>query len=157
MADVARTLVDPPPTRIVASDLHRASESATIAGEILGLEVTHCALLRERNFGTFEGQARATLTAELTGIADGVIVDPRSRPPRGESLQQFVERAGTALDYLHDRWPDEYLLVVCHGGTMNALRLAFYGHPLTGQPFDVVANCAVWSLPRQRLAAPAEE
>jgi probable phosphoglycerate mutase len=132
--------------RLVASDLRRAQETASIIGAVLGLEVNVDPLLRERCFGALEGRSGDELTREMTGHAGGVVLDGDARPPGGESLRDVVTRGRDFLRRVGDEWPDARLLVVSHGGMINALRLGHAGEPLEGQRWYRVGNCEVWDL-----------
>lgn len=132
--------------RLVASDLRRAYETATIIASTLQLELERDALLRERSFGAFEGHPGDELTREMTGHAAGLVFDGDARPPGGESLRDVVARASGFLDRAREEWPGERVLVVTHGGMINALRLFNSGEPLEGQPWYRVGNCEVWNL-----------
>lgn len=147
-ARVAATLFDEHFTLIVASDLRRTQETASIAAEVLGLEVVTTSLLRERDFGTLEGGPRSALEAKYTGIADDVIVDTAARPPGGESLDDMVQRSREFFELVERSWPQETLLVVTHGGTIRALLAVASGAPLLGAPWGGVDNCSLWRIDR---------
>jgi broad specificity phosphatase PhoE len=131
---------------IVASDLDRAQETALIIGEVLGLTPVTDPLLRERSFGEYEGRPSDDLSSDLTGIEDSVYVDPDARPPGGESFRDVVARAQLFLDRAADEWPDTRLLVVTHGGMVQALRAATAQRPLEGTLWFRVGNCTVWTI-----------
>lgn len=63
-ADVARELSNFNITRIVASDLSRAADTARIVGEAIGIPVALDERLRERGFGVFEGKTSEEIKAE---------------------------------------------------------------------------------------------
>jgi probable phosphoglycerate mutase len=144
--DVAMVLSALTFDRLVASDLRRAHETALIIASTLGLVPELEALLRERCFGEFEGRPGSVLTREMTGHATGVVFDGDARPPGGESLRDVVGRAGNFVTRANRQWPGERLLVVSHGGMLNALRLFHSGAPLEGQSWYRVGNCEVWNL-----------
>jgi broad specificity phosphatase PhoE len=133
-------------TRLIASDLRRAYETASIIADVVALEPVTQPLLRERCFGVFEGRPVDELTSDLTGHADDVVLDGDARPPHGESLRDVVARASDFIATTANEWPVERVLVVSHGGMINALRLFTAGEPLEGQPWYRVTNCQVWSL-----------
>ena len=151
-SEVAATLATEHFDVIVASDLSRARETATIIAEVLTLDVEYEPLLRERNFGVLEGAPHRDLTGDLTGIVDDVVVDPDARPPGGESFRDVVERARRFVDATRFRYPDSKVLVVTHGGMIRALRAYYEGAPLEGLRWGAVGNCSVW-----RLCEPATE
>lgn len=143
---VAATLGEESYSLIVASDLDRAQESATIAARTLHLEIVTLSLLRERNFGVLEGGPRSALSPENTGISNDVVVDVTARPPGGESLEDMAHRARDFFDLVSHSWPNRSLLVVTHGGMIRALLGAASGGPLLGSTLGPVANCSLWRL-----------
>jgi probable phosphoglycerate mutase len=132
--------------RLVTSDLDRAIETATLIGAALGLSPEIDPLLRERNFGTFEGGQVEHLTGDVTGIIDNVLVDPDARPPRGESFRDVVARAGLFIERERLAPSANRLLVITHGGTLRALLAFATGEQLEGLSWYPVDNCSVWTL-----------
>jgi len=132
--------------RLVTSDLARAEETAVLIGAVLGLAPESDPLLRERCFGELEGGPLETLTSDVTGILDGVLVDPEARAPGGETFRDVAARAARFLERVVAVWPVEKLLVVTHGGTIRALRAVSSGSALVGLAWYPVPNCSVWSL-----------
>ncbi|MFE8873901.1 histidine phosphatase family protein [Acetobacter persici] len=59
--------------------------------------ITHTAALRDRDYGTWHGQALNTLAPEAL---HALLHDPDFAPPEGESLRQFHARVGTGLTTL---------------------------------------------------------
>jgi 2,3-bisphosphoglycerate-dependent phosphoglycerate mutase len=138
---------------IVASDLRRATETAAVIAEVLGLAVTTDPLLRERGFGLAEGGSLVAQSAASVGISDGVVTDDDVSPEGGETLREFRERAGRFLDRRERDWPDQRLLVVTHGGTMRALQRCWEGTPFQGSRWEPVDNCAVMALTPPRVTS----
>ncbi len=132
--------------RIIASDLARAYETATIIGHVLGLGVETNTLLRERCFGVFEGKPFAELTSVDTGIIDRVMVNPDATPSGGESFNDVVERARQFIVGLDDSWRTQRLLVVTHGGTIHALRAYANGDDTENLEWYSVGNCSEWTI-----------
>jgi 2,3-bisphosphoglycerate-dependent phosphoglycerate mutase/probable phosphoglycerate mutase len=58
--------------------------------------------------------------------------DPVNAAPRdGESLDALQRRVHTAFHDLGARWPNKRLVIVAHGGAIQALLCALLGTPLT--------------------------
>ncbi len=131
---------------VVTSDLSRARDTATIIAEGLALAVEVEPLLRERSFGVLEGGPLSEVTGDLSGIVDGVVVDPDARPREGESFRDVAARAEGFVEEAATRWSSRRLLVVTHGGMVRALRALSEGRPLEGLAWDPVGNCSVWAL-----------
>ncbi|HET9442114.1 MAG TPA: histidine phosphatase family protein, partial [Acidimicrobiales bacterium] len=108
-------------TRIVASDLRRASRTAAIINAELDLgPVAEEPDLRERKVGLFTGLTNTEIRARWPEC-----FDPRTgRPisvPDGEDDDMLFGRAAPALVGLARRHRGEVLLVVSHGGVIRAL------------------------------------
>ncbi len=128
---------------LVSSDLARARDTAAIIGAALSLEVHEDARLRERGFGDLEGGPSSGLTSVVTGIVEGVLVDPDCRAPGGESFRDVVERARSTIESLDERWPRQRILVVTHGVMIRAMVAHRTGAPLEGLAWGSVNNCSV--------------
>ena len=108
---LAPILHQPPPERVVSSDLGRARETA----ELLGLRPRLDRRWREIDVGEWGGRTAAeidTQSPELTNWRGG----PRV-PPGGEPWAGFAARVAAAVDELvaaGGPW-----LVVCHGGCIR--------------------------------------
>ena len=170
---------------IVASDLHRASETALIiAGELgvgpLVLEPD----LRERDAGEWSGLTRAEIDRDWPGYLDPVPTDrgsgfdtgpasdaaagaaarrdPPRRPPSWEPDDQLLERAVSALGRIHDLAPDGEVIAVTHGGLVYVLEgqqgAAFERLPnLGGRWLDVGPGGAVRALGERVLLVDPDE
>lgn len=108
----ADTLRDGGWTRIVASPLRRASETAEIIAGALGLDApaTYPGLV-ERDYGVGEG----TLVDDFHARYGGGPV------PGGETVEQLAQRAFEALGDVASDAPGDATIVVAHGGVIRAL------------------------------------
>lgn len=152
-AELAATLDATAYDVVVTSDLARACETAAIIAGVLDLPIEIDPLLRERSFGVLEGGPLSQVTGDLSGIVDGVVVDPDARPSEGESFRDVVVRARRFLESAATRWPSGRLLIVTHGGMIRALRAHCEGLALTGLSWYPVGNCAVWTLVAPAVAS----
>jgi 2,3-bisphosphoglycerate-dependent phosphoglycerate mutase len=89
-----------PARAIYASDLRRARQTAAAFAEVLGLPVHYDRRLRERSLGVLEGVEHRSIGPSVTGFADGLVVDPDTRPLHGESLRDLYRRAAEFCDEL---------------------------------------------------------
>jgi broad specificity phosphatase PhoE len=135
---------------VVASDLQRASETALIIGEALGVgPVVLDPGLRERDAGEWSGLTRAEIERDWPGYLDSPSGDrhaafagdptqqpkaQRRRPPSWEPDEALVDRVTEALGRVHDLVPDGEVIVVTHGGVVYALEGRL------GSPFERLAN-----------------
>ena len=139
-SDVAAAALGPIDA-VVASDLGRAVETATIIARILGLwPVVVDPALRERDIGDFTGLTRIEIEARWPGMVGSFI---RTSPPGGETADQVLERALPAIERLAAGHPGQDVLVVSHGGVIRNVEhhLGGEAHPLPnlgGVRVDVV-------------------
>lgn len=126
----ARLLADKSITKIVASDLVRAKETARVVAEELGLDYTLDARLRETHLGDWQSKSSSEVDLEFPGARAIWRHDPTWAPPHGESRVQVAERARPAIDDLmrdYPEWNDGTVLVVAHGGAIAALTCHLLG------------------------------
>jgi broad specificity phosphatase PhoE len=140
--EVARKISDRfRPVAIVSSHLVRARQTAAIIAAELGLAFDVVPGLEECDFGVWKGRP-------YEGFLETIRHDPAFdaarpwawAPEGGESSEQTGRRVIAALEQLRTVYPDDEILVVCHGMMM----LALWAH-LTGtwERVDVPPNCAV--------------
>jgi probable phosphoglycerate mutase len=128
---------------IVASDMSRAHETATIIGAELAVPVAYVdSALRERSFGCFEGLTREECE-RLHPEAWRLWKDERRPPDGAEAHEQLTLRAVEAIERVarqvaRDNAP---ALVVTHGGVLRAIVAA-----ATGTLPAPVKNGAVWKV-----------
>lgn len=104
------------PSRLVSSDLVRASESARIIGARLGLSVAYTPLLRERSWGVFEGMPA------VEGHRADLLIPPDQTVPQGESRDDVAERLCRFLPTLTST--EGPIVVLTHGDVLReAVRL----------------------------------
>lgn len=108
---------------VVASDLQRAVETASIIAADLGVgPVLVEQGLRERHAGEWQGLTRDDIEQDWPGwLAE------RRRPPGFEATDPFTERVTTALDHLAHVHAGADMLVVSHGGVIYVLE-EHHGH-----------------------------
>ena len=82
--------------------------------------------LRERGFGTFEGETWADIAEKWPDESRRWKQrDPHFAPPGGETPTQLLARVQTTVDDIASRHPGEHIVLVAHGGVMDMLyRLA---------------------------------
>ena len=111
-----------------ASDLQRASLTATTIASEHKLEVIPCPELREINFGQAEGltfdQIRQ-LHPEVTQL--WLARNHKLRYPEGESIDEFNNRVAKFPSRLEEHSAEETILVVAHSGPLRLLVCLFLG------------------------------
>jgi broad specificity phosphatase PhoE len=123
---------------IVASDLLRASESAHIVAETLGIPLL--ALdpdLRERGYGIFEGLTRLECEQRFPELWSQRKQDRNLEPPGGEPRGRVIERMQGALARAITLMRGHYHngLIIGHGSSLR-----MYLEVLTGGYVESIAN-----------------
>ena len=111
---VAQRLADEPVDAIVASDLHRAIQTAEIIAAPHGLAVITTELLRERDWGSFTGRFIPDLKGEVW-------------PDDIESEQALLQRATDFLQYMTATYPGKRVVAVGHGIINKAILSVYAG------------------------------
>jgi len=130
---------------VYSSDLQRAWATAQPIAADAGLQVLAEPGLRERCFGDFEGRTFREVEAQVPEAAHAWRTRvPHWTPPEGgESLLQLRERVETTVHRLAACHPGGSIVLVAHGGVLDALyRLA------TGQPIEAPRT---WDLPNAAI------
>jgi probable phosphoglycerate mutase len=128
-------------SRIVASPLLRAQQTASLVSQARGLPVLTMSEFRERNFGVFEGLTHEEVQArhpELYARKVAMLWD--DAPPGGETIREVVARVQTGLQRLEAAHGGESVLLVAHGFIARAVRYLvkrwpeddFYLEPMMG-------------------------
>jgi probable phosphoglycerate mutase len=138
---VGKALAEEPIAAVYSSDLERAQATAQPISDVKGVPVIPHEGLRERSFGMFEGKTFDEIHQAWPEHAQNWRKRiPEWQPPEGgESLIQLRERVTRTLEQLAAKHPGEQIVVVAHGGVLDALyRVA------TGQE---VNSPRTWELP----------
>jgi broad specificity phosphatase PhoE len=118
---------------IFCSPQRRARETAAAVAEACGLRVQIEPNLREIDFGCWEGLTRAEILARYPGQMQAWEDDPSAEPAAhgGESLSRVARRARAAYENITGRHGNgEVVLLVAHGGVLQALLCEALGPPL---------------------------
>jgi broad specificity phosphatase PhoE len=111
----------PPIQQIISSDLKRASQSAQILGDALGLEPRYDSRLRELDVGEWEGLSHDEIAkrwpVDYAAFRGG---DTAVRLGGAESWALLTTRFRKALGELAQAHPGQTLLVVAHGGAIRS-------------------------------------
>ncbi|ANU10987.1 hypothetical protein A1A1_07944 [Planococcus antarcticus DSM 14505] len=96
---------------IITSPLQRARQTAEIINETLGLPFVEMDEFVEKHFGDAEG---------LT-FKERAFTFPDRHYPNQEDNGSFSERLATGLEIINDCYLDKRVLLVSHGGVINAI------------------------------------
>lgn len=106
---------------VYASDLCRASETARLLCEPLGLTPQPEPRLREMNFGSIQGMTFDEAHEAHAEMIDAWLADPNNPPEGGEPLDAFVERLNSLLADVQHQHDDQTVLLVSHGGPLQEI------------------------------------
>jgi probable phosphoglycerate mutase len=98
---------------IIASDLKRSVDTATIIAEPHHLDVVQTPLLRERDWGGFTGRFIPDLKGEVW-------------PDDIETLENLLSRAGEFIAFVKKTYPGKKVLAVGHGIINKAVQAVYY-------------------------------
>jgi probable phosphoglycerate mutase len=150
----AEALADEDIAAIYSSDLSRASSTAqAIADKATRLDARQLRLntgLRERGFGVFEGLTYAQVASDWPEESlRWRQRQPDFAPSGGESLTQVRDRIATAVNAIAAQHMGEQIVLVAHGGVMDALyRLATrqdIASPRTWDLGNATINRLLWT------------
>ena len=121
-ARLASALAGEPLDAVYASDLLRARVTAQAVAAGAGLPVLTDTGLRERCFGVFEGLTYAEIAQRWPEQSERWRRrDPAFGAEGGETLRDFAARAVAAASRLAAAHPGQTILLVAHGGVLDAL------------------------------------
>ncbi|MDE2417421.1 MAG: histidine phosphatase family protein [Burkholderiales bacterium] len=151
---VAQALADETIHRVYSSDLTRAHATARAiahrTSHPAAREVQLHTGLRERGFGTFEGQTWADIETHWPEESRRWRQrDPHFAPPGGETPLQLRERVARTVAELAAQHLGEQIVLVAHGGVMDILyRLATnqdLSAPRTWELGNTAINRLLWT------------
>ena len=138
-AQLAERLAGDGIAAIYSSDLTRASQTARVVADRLGLDVVEDRGLREIDVGSWSGLTRTEVEQRFPeGDArwlGGVIGHD------GETRDELTLRVVGAVERIAAAHPEGTILVVTHGGAIRALR-----RHAAGDPGDPIENCGTSAL-----------
>jgi broad specificity phosphatase PhoE len=111
-------------TKVYSSDLIRANQTAQILNLDRKLPHETTPLLRERFYGTYEGQPRET-SKQLWEYLNTNPSHPHVKESQVETSEHMVERAIPYLKKIGSKHRGETILVVSHGGLLRVLLIYF--------------------------------
>lgn len=152
LASLLSEAAEPTWTKILASDLARAHETARAVADRLCLPIELDARLRELDVGTWSGLSRVEIENRdpetLLAFERG---EPTIRPGGGESRIEIRERSHAFVRDLVTRYSGQNVIVVTHLGVIRALVPG--AQPSNADRIEVIAEEIV-ARPIDRLRRP---
>ncbi len=109
-------------TSLYSSDLGRAYQTAKLISDSTGHAILVDQRLRERNLGIFQGlKSEEIQEAYPVEYRHHRTRGPDYTIPQGESARQQVQRNISCLEEFAQKHSGEIIVVVTHGGVLNAL------------------------------------
>lgn len=135
---------DEPVAALYSSDLLRAWDTAQSIADATGLAVVAEPALRERGFGQFEGRTFTELEASWPReTLRWRARDPEWAPAGGETLIAVRERLMQTLQTLAARHLGQQIVLVSHGGVIDALYRAATGLDIRAPRTWLLVNAAI--------------
>ena len=116
---------------IYASDLTRALETAAPLAARFGLAVTPDPLLRELNFGAWEGRSFSDVNAENPDAMKQFYNDPeRAAIPHSEPFPDFQRRVAGRVRAIAELHRGKCIVIVSHGASIRILLADILAMPI---------------------------
>ncbi|WP_199434949.1 histidine phosphatase family protein [Qaidamihabitans albus] len=131
------------PDLVIASDLRRATDTATVLTDAIGVPLRIDKRLRETHLGEWQGLTGADVDARAPGERDRWRADATWAPPGGESRVDVADRAYEVVaDLLGTDEGYETVLLAAHGGLILALTARLLELPVAFWPtLGGIVNC----------------
>ncbi|EHR49952.1 fructose-2,6-bisphosphatase [Saccharomonospora marina XMU15] len=131
------------PDLVIASDLRRATDTATVLTEAIGVPLRIDKRLRETHLGEWQGLTGADVDERAPGERERWRTDATWAPPGGESRVDVAARAYEVVDDLVSGDDDYHtVLLAAHGGLILALTARLLGLPIHLWPsLGGISNC----------------
>jgi probable phosphoglycerate mutase len=142
---VGHALAQEPVDAIYSSDLQRAWHTAQHIVESTGAPIHAEPGLRERRFGLFEGKTFKEIETSWPDHAHHwrKRVPGWAPPEGGESLLALRERVRETVHAIAERHVGELVVVVAHGGVLDALYRVATGQEVDAPRTWELPNCAI--------------
>lgn len=127
--------------KLYASDLPRASETAEIVAEFLHLPIRYTPQFRETNNGLLAGMLKTEARERYPSLRWSSLEWTQAFPG-GESPEMFFERTGKAWSSFKAAVQNETVLLVTHGGVINAILCIENKVPFTNREMHYRIPCA---------------
>ncbi|WP_066587852.1 bifunctional RNase H/acid phosphatase [Cellulomonas timonensis] len=110
----------PYPTEIIASPMVRTQETAAVVSDRLGLPVRTMELVKEADFGEWQGLTAQEIELRWPGLLEPWHTQADVRPPGGESIVDVGRRIAQVFAELLAGGVDRTVVVVSHAVSIRA-------------------------------------
>jgi probable phosphoglycerate mutase len=146
----------PKPTKIVSSPMNRTQDTASIIANRLNLQVETEELLREIDFGLWDGHTNEEVAREWPQEFEAWRGSWELSPPEGESLREFDERIRLTQKNILESLEGECVIVVAHVMPIRGFITLSLGADMSGYWKPQIAPCSVtvirhWGLAHSEL------
>jgi probable phosphoglycerate mutase len=141
---------------VIASDLIRARQTAEPIAAGAGVKLVLEPALRERSFGSAEGQFETEIDRQLAGRFRERWADPDFTFAGGETRRQLYQRVGAFLRDLLTSPPQGEIVLVAHGGTLQVARGFLEQIPVEQLPEWHFDNAGITTLTVLQRSAPPQ-
>jgi glucosyl-3-phosphoglycerate phosphatase len=140
------------PDLVVASDLRRATDTATVFTTATGVPLRIDKRLRETNLGIWQGMTSVQIDEQWPGSRRLWQTDPTWSPPGGESRVEVAARAYEVIADL-DQGDSSTVLLCAHGGLTTGLTGHLLELPVTAwTKLGGIGNCH-WTVLERRITS----
>lgn len=131
------------PDLVIASDLRRATDTATVLTDAIGVPLRIDKRLRETHLGEWQGLTGAEVDEAYPGERARWRTDATWAPPGGENRVDVADRAGEVVaDLQANAEVGETVLLAAHGGLIIALTARLLNLPVEIWPsLGGIQNC----------------
>jgi broad specificity phosphatase PhoE len=132
------------PDLVIASDLRRATDTATVLTDAIGVPLRIDKRLRETHLGEWQGLTGAEVDAAYPGERDRWRKDATWAPPGGENRLDVADRASEVVTDLQQANSSvgDTVLLAAHGGLITALTARLLNLPVEAWPsLGGISNC----------------
>jgi alpha-ribazole phosphatase len=141
---MARSLKSTGISAIYSSDLQRASQTAKVLADEIGVPVRLDSRFREIHQGEWQGLLLSEIQAHYAHANQDRLRDPMSfSPPGGEPVAQVRARVLTAVQEILCQHLDETVAIVSHGFALAVLITHVKGQPFN-QLWDQMPGNGQW-------------
>ncbi len=130
--------------QIICSDLGRAIQTTEIIASTLQQPFESSPLLRERNFGIFEGLTHDELIVKYPKEYEAFGKRKYDyNIPDAEPFADFAERVVNAYQTFAEKHADQTILLVCHGGVLSLFFRHVIGLTFENSRHFITPNCSL--------------